>query len=49
LTEKLDQAHRERVRIEEERLASKIKWEAEIKKINEELSHNECRFNRERS
>lgn len=48
LTDKLDQAQKERVKIEEERLASQIKWEGEIKRINNELTEKENKYSRER-
>ena len=48
LSDKLDQAQKERVKIEEERLASQIKWEGEIKRINNELTEKENKYSRER-
>lgn len=48
MTDKLDQVQKERVKIEEERLASQIKWEAEIKRINNELTEKENKYCRER-
>lgn len=34
ITDKWNQAQKDRVKVEEERLASQIKWEAEIKRLN---------------
>jgi FtsZ-binding cell division protein ZapB len=48
LSDKLNQAQKDRVKVEEERLASQIKWEAEIKRLNGDLSDHQSRYSRER-